>query len=270
MPTSTFNLSLLDSIISNLDTLFPLRSPSIKFLDDGCGTGQLTSHLIANHADLIRADARIIATDFSSGMIDEVNKRKSSEADHLWQRLETSVEDAMTLSGFRDGELTHIGSSMCIFLVPSPEAGIAAAYRVLAPGGVFSFSSWAVTGWWDALNSDAVREVKPDFEFKLPIPENMRSEEGVRKTMTDAGFEDVKVETIVTEMQLPENSLSFWRSFVAGTNPGSEDMFGTWSDEEKERVAAAVARDCKEKGVTALKGTAVVVAGRKPGRAFPM
>lgn len=120
-------------------------------------------------------------------------------------------------------------------------------------------------GWWDVLNSEAVRGVKPGFKCDPQIPESMRSEEGVRKAMVDAGFVDVRTQLVAMQMQLPEDQVAFWTKFLKGTNPGIEQVVMGWTEEDKETVALAVAKDLREKGTTVLTSDAIVVAGMKNG-----
>ena len=188
-PTATPALAM----ISALDAALPL-SQATGVLDNGCGTGLATALLLDHHADKLPSSARLIAADFSNGCVESVRKLQGEEiadGSQAWSRVEPMVLDAQNLVGIEDGSLTHVMAGFMLFMVPDPRQALREAYRVLAPGGVLSQTSWQQADWVDLL-SEALHEVKPERPL-IGMPAVWNSPEGITGEMKKAGFRDVTI-----------------------------------------------------------------------------
>lgn len=93
--------------------------PGERILDVAAGTG-------TSSAALARSGARVVAVDFSAGMIEEGRKRHKN--------IEFVQADAQSLP-FGDDEFDAVAISFGLRNVAEPKAALAEMYRVLKPGG---------------------------------------------------------------------------------------------------------------------------------------
>ena len=261
MPHKGFAMTIVKDVISSLSAIRPFSSEYTSFLDDGCGTGNLIAHLIDSHGQELPPSARLIAADFSSGMIDRVSKLKAAEANPVWQKVETLVQDAMNLNDIADAEITHVGSAACIFMVPDPQKAIEEAHRVLVPGGAFAWSSFK-----SILHQPALEVLSTKMGLEIPnhiIPAQMRSEQGVSEAMKQAGFVNIRTSASKMTVPLPPDQRSFWSGMFRSGNPGMEEMMNGWSLEQRDNAAKLVATELEAKGLKELVAETIVVAGQK-------
>lgn len=128
-------------------------------LDDGCGTGNVIATLIDQFGEILPSNARLLASDYSSGMVASVDELKNSPenaSSPIWQRLETHVLNAKDLvagganAPIKAGSLSHIVSNMVLMAVDDPRAAVRSPYAALIPGGVLVFTAWSATPWIDS------------------------------------------------------------------------------------------------------------------------
>lgn len=116
----------------------PPITASSYILDNACGPG-----IVSAEIKVLHPDARIMATDFSPAMIDEVQARIKSQG---WKNVTTDVLDARDLSCLPDEKFTHVFMNLGLPAPGDREESVTAVrevFRVLKPGGVAMFSSWA-------------------------------------------------------------------------------------------------------------------------------
>lgn len=100
-------------------------------LDLGCGTGQAAGALARRHRR-----ARVLAMDLAEGMAREARRQRP------WLgRLEAVCGDAMALP-LADAGLDLVFSSLMLQWCDDPDGVFADVHRVLAPGGLFLFSTF--------------------------------------------------------------------------------------------------------------------------------
>ena len=115
-----------ESYRHTLDRVAAHLGPDARVLEIGCGTGTTALHL-ANHV------REIVATDISSGMI-AIAKRKADDARAA--NVTFATED--TLSGGRaDAPFDAVLAFNLFHLLRDPGKGIAAAMKLVRPGGLF-------------------------------------------------------------------------------------------------------------------------------------
>lgn len=111
-----------------------------RILDIAAGTGT-ASILLAKKATMV-ADAQIVASDLSPGMLQEL--RRLAEEASVSNIIKTIEENAMALSA-SDARFDATVSVFGIPLVPDPAQAAAEMARVLKPEGT------AVIMWWEQV-----------------------------------------------------------------------------------------------------------------------
>ncbi|WP_086819889.1 methyltransferase domain-containing protein [Allokutzneria sp. NRRL B-24872] len=150
--------------------------PGEAVLDVGCGAGLAVAELAARG---VAAEG----VDPSRAMIETARERYPREVFRLGSAESLPHADA-SLRGYRADKVLHA--------VADPEAAIAEAHRVLAPGGriVLLGQDWAGV----AVDSDdpvLTRRLMAALAEGIPHPTIARS---TRNLLLDAGFRDVEVE----------------------------------------------------------------------------
>ncbi|KAL2021728.1 hypothetical protein VTK56DRAFT_6671 [Thermocarpiscus australiensis] len=256
----------LRRLLAAMDAVTPFSSAT-GILDVGCGPGVAIGLLIKDHGHKVPDGARLIATDFSQGMVDAVKARKAELAGEnpLWNRVEAAVYDAQDLHGIADGSMSHVMGNMVYFMLPDPPRGVREAHRVLRPGGVFAMTSFKRVEWMEVLQL-AARRVKPDAPtgFDPAAFGNWASPEGVRHDLEAAGFKDVAVELV--DIDIPEEAGPLMGPrMVRSNNPGAKAVVETFSEEEIDKTCDEFLKIAKERGGR-LKGVSIVASGRNTSK----
>src|SRR5262245_16898492 len=160
------------------------------FLDVAAGTGGLS-------LPAARLGAHVVATDWSSKMIERFDARVRAE--HL-PNVAGKVMDCHAL-GFGDDMFDVTGSLFGVMLVPDQAGALHEMVRVTKAGGRVLLIAYGAPERFEALQVflDGLRAVKPGFkglpssppplEFQLSDPEIMR------RRLVAAGLRDVRVDT---------------------------------------------------------------------------
>ncbi|KAB8199954.1 S-adenosyl-L-methionine-dependent methyltransferase [Aspergillus parasiticus] len=249
-------------------------SSATTILDIGCGPGTAISLLIDDYGHHIPPATRLVATDYSAGMVAETRARRDSKIiaggdnPNCWDRLETLVVDAQDLSPFPSNSVSHIMGSLVYFMLPDPMKGLIEAHRVLQAGGVFACTSWAKVEWMELLVQAAqkVRPVVKDNNSTPPrgsniIPAHWKEAVGVKEELESAGFRDVHTEYVEFNWAVEDNS-KFAEMMCTSSNPGSKMVLGDLTAEEQYHVREEYAKILEENG-NVCKGVAVLGIGRK-------
>lgn len=140
-------------MLNVVNTTLPFSTAS-TILDIGCGPGTLPTLLFKKYGEQIPETTKLIATDFSAGMVEAARMRKQKEmhsenvhAAKCWARLEVDVMDAQNLEKFASNSVSHVMGSLVYFMLPDHKKGLSEAHRVLLADGVFACTSWAKVGW---------------------------------------------------------------------------------------------------------------------------
>ncbi|KAG4440101.1 hypothetical protein IFR05_004398 [Cadophora sp. M221] len=115
-------------------------------LDNACGPGIVSEQIKLQHPD-----ARILATDLSPAMIEEVTKRISTEH---WSNMDTDTLDVRDLSSLKENTFTHVFTNLGLPVPGDTNSSsqiTSEIFRVLKPGGVASVSTWADRVWLTAF-----------------------------------------------------------------------------------------------------------------------
>ncbi|RAQ57925.1 methyltransferase family protein [Aspergillus flavus] len=244
-------------------------SSATTILDIGCGPGTAISLLIEDYGHHIPPGTRLVATDYSAGMVAETRARRDSKIRaagdnaNCWDRLDTLVVDAQDLSPFPSNSVSHIMGSLVYFMLPDPMKGLIEAHRVLQAGGIFACTSWAKVEWMELL-VQAVHKVRPVGKDNNPtqpretslIPTHWKDAAGVKEELESAGFRDVHTEYVEFNWAVEDNS-KFAEMMCTSSNPGSKMVLGDLTAEEQYHVREEYAKILEENG-NVCKGVAVL------------
>ena len=252
-------------ILAVVDAMLPFDNASFV-LDMGCGNGQVISRVFGSskHAAQIPEDARIVAADVSQSFVDKVNERKAVRSVHnaIWKRLEVHRWDGIDLrQDVRDGEVSHLLSAFTYFAMAGEREGLAEAWRVLKPGGLFVETSMGYTDWGHL--PQFIKHVRPDK--MIPGPKaHWQSKEGVKETLSDAGFKDIRAKEFDVTLALDTHQEAV--DFVMEVFPYVKPLMADMSEEEVEKVKQSMLQFVRGRYPDEpfrMKGTALIRWGAK-------
>ena len=150
--------------------------PDATVIDVGCGTGRAV-------AELAERGARAIGVDLDPAMLTAARQR--------FPGADIRAADATTLP-LADGEAQGFRADKVLHILPEPDAALAEARRVLAPGGRIVL----VGQDWDTLVVDSglgelTRRIITARADTIPHPRIARA---YRNLLLDSGFTDVTLE----------------------------------------------------------------------------
>ena len=194
----------------------------LRWLDVGCGTGALTSAVLA------AADpAEVVGVDPSEGFLAHARNLLGGP------RALFEIGDAGALP-FPDGRFDVVVSGLVLNFVADPAGAATELARVAAPGGTVAAYLWDYTDgmqmirhFWDAaaaLDPVAVGQAE-GTRFPLCRPEPMR------ELWTGAGLGGVTVDAIEVTTAFRDFD-DFWTPFLGGQGPAPEYL-ATLDDERR-------------------------------------
>lgn len=221
-----------------------LSSSSIVH-DNGSGPGTATQALIAyaaNHG----ISPQIIATDYSSGMLQQLRTIKSAgiKQEPRWELVSEELCDSAKLDLFPDSKFTHSINNFSLFTMHDPVQCLAETYRTLRPGGIAVVLLWRRYAVQDLLASAQDRVRGKGFAAANAVPVNgpQYYEEGVVEgQMIEAGFvKNEHMRTISTKLLLDEGEK--WDGLLQYLTSSSvaEGSTRGWTTEQKQQWPSAV------------------------------
>ena len=183
--------------------------PGMKFLDVAAGTGALS-------IPAARIGAEVLSTDLSPRMLEQLAARAEKEG----LAVETRVMNGASLE-LDDNSFDVAGSQFGVMLFPDMPRGIREMARVVKPGGrvlMTVFSSPRKVDFF-VFFVDALKAVVPGFTGppEPPLPFQLRDPEKFRRELTQAGLQDVRLETLVETVE-PESGKQLW-NWLSNSNP---------------------------------------------------
>jgi len=172
--------------------------PGERVLDVAAGTGALSLEAAA-------AGARVLATDFSSGMVARLAARLT-ERGFDTTGCEARVMDGQALD-LPDGGFDAAFSVFGVMLFPDWEAGLRELQRVVRPGGRVVMATWArAEGAGPALLfHQAWHAALPGRDYP-PFPpglDALRAPDRLAAAMRNAGSSAVRVEAVTRDWEIP-------------------------------------------------------------------
>jgi ubiquinone/menaquinone biosynthesis C-methylase UbiE len=176
-----------------------------RFLDMGAGRGALTGPALDRGCLVTTVDAapamcERLAADYPAAVV--------------------NVMDAQDLD-FPPGSFDLVAASFVIHVLDDPAAGVAEAYRVLAPGGRFAFTGGSARHHnADRADEPALPETPPlgrrlndlfeEFAVHLPPGGSMGQPVDAADLLEDAGFVDLREDHAAVAILFPDNG-TLWR-----------------------------------------------------------
>ena len=191
-PFESYSLECSRELLKETNTLLPLSNAD-GILDLGCGTGANIAVLLSDYADDMSNQRfpRIIAADSSPGMIEQLRETQHQKetSNPLWKAIELHVWDATKMDQLDDETMTHVLSSVALFLMP--KQALNEAVRVLKPGGVLAMTSTArPEPMWNEFLS-TISMIRPDKKLS-ERSQTWRTVDEVVESLTAAGLRDCK------------------------------------------------------------------------------
>lgn len=257
------------AMLKSMNASLPF-STADAIADVGCGPGPATSELLRIYGATIPQSAKLVASDFSNGMVEQIKQLQAKHSGNIdWDRLETHIWDVQNLDNVADGTFSHVMGSLVLFLVDEPRKALGEIYRVLHDDGLVASTSFQKVEWMELLEA-ASRTVRPDLAAGMKpfeLPKNWSTTEAVSHELDTAGFKDIQAEYVDTWMSVDDPSV-FLRYTVKNENRSMLKMVDGFSDEDIDRVCTEFERLVDELCPTPpkrLRGVAVVATGRKSG-----
>jgi ubiquinone/menaquinone biosynthesis C-methylase UbiE len=222
--------------------------PCAHVLDVACGGGALTQFAA-------EAGHKVLATDFSQGMVDAVAARG-------WPGVTARVMDGQALD-LPDARFDAAFSIFGIMLFPDWNAGLAELVRVLRPGGIACIGTWKEPGGAavNLLVDQMSKEHFPDLAIPSAVPGMVEWTDRTRfeAALSGAGlgqlaFHEVTSTFVLdqTMMATPERVFQF------------SPIWPELSENQQAEMLAAMHEQMQAgDGTIAIPSSAVVALGRK-------
>lgn len=227
--------------------------PGQRVLDVAAGTGAL-SFAAAERG------AKVLATDFSPGMIDYLRHKAASRG---VQGIEAAVMDGQALE-VPDNSFDVAISLFGLMFFPDRAAGFRELYRVTKPGGRAAVVTWSCMDRLQFLQvvMGALREAVPEFPppTKPPLMLSLQDPEVLEAEMEAAGFDEIRVVTVTHAWSFSNPEEVF--EGLPSVSPTFSLMLGALDADQLGAFRAAFSRRVREKGESyGLEGEAHIAVG---------
>lgn len=221
-------------------------NPGATALDVGCGTGALTSELVA----LLGAGA-VSAVDPSEPFVAAMRER--------FPEVDVRHSTAEQLP-YPDSSFDCTLASLVVSFMSDPVTGLAEMARVTRPGGLVGATMWDHAGDGGPLSPfwRAVRDVDPDAHDESGLA-------GVREghlaeLFEAAGLHDLDSTTLTVDLALAGFN-DWWEPFTLGVGPAG-DYVARLDDDGRARLKARCAQLFPPTGPFEVAASAWTVLGR--------
>jgi ubiquinone/menaquinone biosynthesis C-methylase UbiE len=172
-----------------IDLASRVPAGSRKILEIAAGTGRVTRRLLED----LPADGELVVTDLNQPMLD-IARELSSDPRITWQQA-----DAESLPFTDDASFDAVVCQFGIMFIPDKPQALSEMNRVLRPGGTLLLNVWdelAKNPMTRVLHELASAEFPNDPPIFMLTPFSMPDPAKLKQLIEDAGFSDVKVETV--------------------------------------------------------------------------
>lgn len=219
--------------------------PGEKVIDIACGTGLVSFPAV----EKVGPGGLVLATDISDNMVKIGNEvaRQKNLANIKFERM-----DAEELN-VRDAEYDISMCALGLMYVPDPIKALKEMYRVIKPGGRAVAAVWGQRdhcGWaevFEIVDRRVSSEVCPMFF-------NLGNRDVLKRSFELAGFSDVVLERIITELIYDSDEEACGAAFAGGPVALAYHKF---SDQVKDEVHAEYLESIK----TFQRGSGYAVPG---------
>ena len=228
--------------------------PGVRVLDEATGPGYVA-------AAAAQRGAHVAAGDFSAAMVAETRRRHPE--------IDVREADAEALP-FPDGAFDAVVMNFGVLHLAQPDLAFAEAYRVLRPGGRFSFTVWATPEVSVGLGM-VLRAIQTHGTTDVPLPSGppffrFSDPEECRRALEAVGLADVQSSALPLAWRFPHPEAVFaamqrgtvrTAALLRAQTPAALDAI-------REAVRAGAAAYATASGVDVPMG-AVLTSARKPG-----
>jgi ubiquinone/menaquinone biosynthesis C-methylase UbiE len=229
--------------------------PGERVLDVACGTGLVTFRA----AEAVGSEGGVVAADISDAMVTHV--REEAERRGL-PRVAVHRTDAETLP-WEEGSFDAVLCCLGYMYVPDPRAALAAAVRVLRPGGRLVAAVWgarSACGWaeiFPIVDARVSSEVCPLF-FRLGTGGALELE------MEESGLRELRAERFSAVLEYASEEDALGAAFLGGPVALAYARFDDGVREEVHREYLASIEAHRRGDGYRIPGEFLVVGGRKP------
>ena len=203
--------------------------PGERFLDVAAGPGGLS-------LPAARLGARVLATDWSPAMIERFEARSREEGLH---QAQGRVMDCHALD-LPDDSFDVTGSQFGVMLVPEQHQALREMVRVTKPGGRVLLIAYGEPSEFETLQVfiGALQVVAPEFpglpDDPPPLEFQVSDPSVLRRRLTDAGLEGVRVERTV-EQPVFASGQEMWE-WMLYSNPISGMVVADLTEDQRTRL----------------------------------
>lgn len=224
--------------------------PGIKWLDVACGTGALTSVILAkcNPAEVVGVDASA----------DYLARAREDCQDF---RARFILGDASELS-FLPSSFDVSVSGLALNFLDCSRA-LAEQQRVVRPGGIIAAYVWDYAGEYEFARRfwDAAQRVDPRASAYDPGRKaTVCREPNLRGALLEAGCSEIETCVFDESGEFPSRE-AYWHAFD-GRQGSTSEYLSRLTDEERLRLQDAVLSEMPSSGPVKLKVRALAVKGR--------
>jgi ubiquinone/menaquinone biosynthesis C-methylase UbiE len=227
------------NISQQILALLPNITASSVVHDNACGPGITTIDIISEAAKNGTQPPIIHATDFSQGMISQI---QSVIDEKKLKNVTAQVMDGSDLSAFGDEMFSHSITNFGIFMFPDPVAGAAHIHRTLKPGGIAAITTWKAPGNIFFIN-EILQALSPGHPVWLPMGvDDWFKEDHLRNILEKGGFAKENVEFLTKEVAWRIDDLEQTvelmngRFFDMAKEGLSEEQKGRWAEVVREKL----------------------------------
>lgn len=225
--------TLMEPYARELAARLPARARRV--LEVAAGTGRVTRHLLAAMAP----GTQLVATDLNEPMLEHARTLFGEDSRLVWK-----IADAQELP-VSEATFDAVVCQFGIMFVPDKPRALREMKRVLRPGGTLLLDTWhdlAQNRASGMLHELALELFPDDPPLFMAVPFAMSDPEALRTLARDAGFHDVRVDTVAVTGEA-ESAIHLAKGFVRG-NPLWNQLHERGVDAEafEARVTGALAR----------------------------